>query len=84
MPELNGLEVLEFVTSKGFATRVVFLAASLTDQEINSAVTRGAFGVVLKEYASEDLIKCLHAVAAGEKWLPSNLIDPALARARVP
>jgi len=82
MPEPNGLEVLEFVTSKRFATRVVFLAASFTDQEISSAVAGGAFGVVLKEYAPENLIKCLHTVAAGEKWLPSNLIDPALQRAR--
>jgi two-component system nitrate/nitrite response regulator NarL len=82
MPGQNGLELLKFVTTKRMPTRVVFLAATLSDREIISAVAAGVFGLLLKESAPDTLIDCLHAVAAGEKWLPVELVDPAIERAR--
>jgi DNA-binding NarL/FixJ family response regulator len=63
-------------------TRVIFLAASLTDKEIVAATAAGAYGIVLKESAPDMLIASLHAVAAGEKWLPADLVDGAVERIR--
>ena len=76
----NGLQVLKAVTADKIPTRICFLAAFLTDQEIVAATAGGVHGIVLKETAPETLISCLHAVAAGQKWLPINLVDGALRR----
>jgi two-component system nitrate/nitrite response regulator NarL len=82
MPKPMGLDILKMVMAERRATRIVFLAASPSDREIVDAVDGGAYGIMLKESAADELISCLRSVAAGHKWLPSELVDGALARAR--
>ena len=82
MPPPNGLEVLRAVTAERLPTRTVLLAGSPSDREIVTAVARGAWGIMLKESAPEELITCLRTVAAGCKWHPPELVDAALDRAR--
>jgi DNA-binding NarL/FixJ family response regulator len=81
MPRLTGLEVLEALEADGLATRVVVLAGSVSDEQIATAVERGAWGLLLKESAPGTLIACLKAVAAGQRWLPEDLVAPAIRRA---
>jgi two-component system nitrate/nitrite response regulator NarL len=82
MPRLNGLQVLNTLNAEKLPTRVCFLAASLTDREIVDAAAQGAFGIILKESASDTLIACLHTIAAGQKWLPPNFVEGASERLR--
>jgi DNA-binding NarL/FixJ family response regulator len=82
MPRLNGLQVLEALIAENLPTRVCFLAASPTDKEIVAAANGGAFGIILKESAPDTLISALHAIATGQKWLPSNLVNGASERLR--
>jgi two-component system nitrate/nitrite response regulator NarL len=82
MPSPNGLEILRVVTAERLSTRIIFLAASPSDREIMAAVEGGAFGIMLKAYAPDTLIDCLRAVAEGHRWLPAQLVDGALERAR--
>jgi DNA-binding NarL/FixJ family response regulator len=80
MPSPNGLQILKAIVVENLPTRVCFLAAFLSDQEIVAATAGGAYGIVLKEAAPETLIKSLHAIAAGRKWLPAEIVDGALKR----
>ena len=45
------------------------LTASIGDHEIVRALELGARGVVLKDEASETLLKAIHAVVEGQYWL---------------
>jgi len=81
MPQLTGLEVLEALEADGLATRVVLLTGSATDEQIAMAVERGAWGLLLKEHALDTLTECLKTVAAGRRWLPEELVAPAVRRA---
>ena len=81
MPQLTGLEVLEALEADGPATRVVLLTGSATDEQIATAVERGAWGLLLKEHALDTLIQCLKTVAAGQRWLPEEVVAPAIRRA---
>src|SRR3954447_13618273 len=81
MPRLTGLEVLEALAADGLATRVVLLTGSASDEQIATAVERGAWGLLLKESAPGTLMECLKAVAAGQRWLPEELVAPAIRRA---
>jgi two-component system nitrate/nitrite response regulator NarL len=82
MPKPMGLDILKMVMAERCRTRIVFLAASPSDQEILTAVAGGAFGIMLKESAAEELINCLRSVAAGRKWLPAELVNGANERMR--
>src|SRR3954451_15568164 len=81
MPQLTGLEVLEALAADDLATRVVLLTGSASDEQIATAVERGAWGLLLKESAPGTLIDCLKTVSAGQRWLPEELVAPAIRRA---
>jgi len=81
MPQLTGLDVLEVVEADGLATRVVLLTGSASDEQIMHAVERGAWGLLLKESALDTLMECLKTVAARQRWLPEELVAPAVRRA---
>src|SRR3954452_23945552 len=81
MPQLTGLDVLDAIERDGLATRVVVLAGSVSDEQIATAVERGAWGLLLKESAPGTLIECLRTVASGQRWLPEELVAPAIRRA---
>ena len=81
MPQLTGLDVLDAIERDGLATRVVLLAGSASDEQIATAVERGAWGLLLKESAPGTLMECLKTVAAGQRWLPEELVAPAIRRA---
>ena len=81
MPRLSGLDVLEALEQDGLATRVVFLTGTASDEQIATAVERGAWGFLLKEHAPDTLTECLRTVAAGQRWLPGELVASAVRRA---
>jgi DNA-binding NarL/FixJ family response regulator len=75
MPGLNGLEVL--LTIAGFAskTRVVFLTAAATDNQILTALARGANGMLHKDAAADELTRCIREVAQGRQWLSKSMTE---------
>lgn len=80
MPNLDGIKILESLEFSGSKTRVVFLTGTLTDAQMIRAVELGVWGVLMKEAAAHDLIECLRAVVRDERWLPSELVLPAVQR----
>ena len=81
MPQLTGLEVLDALEADGLATRVVLLTGTASDEQIATAVERGAWGLLLKGSAPGTLIACLKTVAVGQRWLPEEVVAPAIRRA---
>jgi len=80
MPGFTGLDVLAALSRAGSRVRVILLTAAATDQQIVKAVADGAWGLVLKDAAAEDLLACLRSVVNGARWLPPALVDAALDR----
>lgn len=80
MSEVNGLAVLAAIVAEGLTTRTVFLTASTSDLHICEAVKAGAHGLVLKDGACDTLLQCLREVTAGRRWLPQEIVTPAVDR----
>jgi len=80
MPSLTGLEVLEIARREDLPTRVVFLTASANDEHVARAVALGAWGLLLKNAAANHLLECLAVVVSGQRWLPPEIVDGAVAR----
>ena len=72
MPNLDGLMTLQRLQSTRTRTRIIVLTASEDKQEFVQAVRFGTSGIVLKQTATELLIKSIRKVHAGEIWLDSN------------
>jgi DNA-binding NarL/FixJ family response regulator len=78
MPGLSGLDVLRTLAEEQNRARVVLLTAQMNDAEVLAAVRSGVAGIVLKETAPRVLLQCVRAVAAGERWLDSKMIQSAV------
>jgi two-component system nitrate/nitrite response regulator NarL len=73
MPEKDGLGVLEEVNFDTLPTRVIVLTAAEDDRDVVRAMRLGARGVVLKQSASDLLLKSIRKVSDGEIWLDNRM-----------
>jgi two-component system, NarL family, nitrate/nitrite response regulator NarL len=72
MPGLDGLGTLQRLQAVKNKTRVIVLTASDDKNEFVQAMKLGTSGIVLKQTATELLIKSIRKVHAGEIWLDSH------------
>jgi two-component system, NarL family, nitrate/nitrite response regulator NarL len=72
MPELDGLSTLQKLQMSKRKTKVIVLTASEDKNEFVQAMKFGTSGIVLKQTATDLLIKSIRKVYAGEIWLDSN------------
>ncbi|MDN3240464.1 response regulator [Glycomyces tritici] len=69
MPGLGGLAVVERLDAVSPGTRALVLTSFGDQENVLSAVEKGAAGFVLKTCAPEELVTAVRAVAAGEAYL---------------
>ena len=72
MPGLDGLTTLQKLQNSRTKTKVIVLTASDDKNEFVQAMKFGTCGIVLKQTATELLIKSIRKVHAGEIWLDSH------------
>ena len=72
MPGLDGLATLQRLQASRNKTKVIVLTASEDKNEFIQAMKFGTSGIVLKQTATELLIKSIRKVYAGEIWLDSH------------
>ena len=86
MPGRSGLDVLRDLSREPGPSRVIIVAATIDDGQTIEALELGARGIVLKEAATDLLLKCIRTVMAGQYWIGreavSGLVD-SLRQARV-
>jgi DNA-binding NarL/FixJ family response regulator len=80
MPKQTGLDALKDLSDGGAnGVRVILLTAAIEKEQIVKALQLGARGVVLKDSATQLLIKGIYTVMAGEYWVGrdsvSNLVQ---------
>ena len=75
MPRLNGMDATRRVKKEFPQTRVLILTAYDDDPYIFAALQAGASGFLLKSASSDELVRAVHAVAAGE-----TALSPAVAK----
>ena len=75
MPKLTGLEVLRKIPRTNSAMKTIILTASIEQQQITEALRLGARGVVLKNVATDFLVKSIRCVAEGQYWVGRNNVS---------
>ena len=69
MPRRPGLEALYELANACPNLRTILLTAAVEKPQVVKALQLGARGVVMKESATQLLLKCIRAVMKGEYWV---------------
>jgi DNA-binding NarL/FixJ family response regulator len=83
MPRQPGLEALRDLSTGGAnGVKVILLTAAAEKHQIVEALQLGARGVVLKDSATQLLLKSIHTVMAGEYWVGREAVSNLVAYLR--
>lgn len=73
MPKLDGLAVGRQLRARRLSTEILFLTIHNAEDLFQAAMEIGAKGYLLKDIAVTEIVKALHAVAAGEYYVTPSL-----------
>jgi DNA-binding NarL/FixJ family response regulator len=73
LPGSNGTDALIAIRSRCPQARVIMLTTSKGDVEIQRALRAGASAYVLKSTPKNELLKIIRTVAAGQRYIPSDV-----------
>lgn len=74
MPEINGIEVLEALTKKKLRPKILILTLHNEIEYLMKAIDMGVDGYILKDSDSQELIRAIHCVYHGERFIQPSLI----------
>ncbi len=73
MPTLNGIEATRRIRAQRPAVRVICLSMHCENGFVSAMLEAGAAGYLLKDCASEELVRAIHVVMAGQVYLCSGI-----------
>jgi DNA-binding NarL/FixJ family response regulator len=76
MPDMNGLQATQALREQNPTVPIVALTRYSDEAYVKEMLHAGASGYVLKQSASDELVRAIRAAAAGQRYL-----DPALEKA---
>lgn len=71
--DMSGFEVARQLVESGNKAKVMFLSVHENAAFVRAALAQGVLGYVFKSRAASDLIPAIHAVVAGERFIPLGL-----------
>jgi two-component system response regulator NreC len=78
MPGINGLEVARQVSHHSPQTRIIILSMYGNEPYVLEALKNGAAGYVLKDTNAAELLRAVHEVVAGRRYLSPPLSEHAM------
>lgn len=75
MPNLNGLEAARQLNRRSPDVKIIILSMHNSEPYIVKALRYGVMGYIPKESSGEELVKAIHKVMAGKRYLSNVLSD---------
>jgi DNA-binding NarL/FixJ family response regulator len=82
MPKMPGLDALRELAQQQTTTRSILLTAAIERRQVLEALQGGARGVVMKDSATQLLLKAIRAVVAGLYWVGREPVTDIMAYLR--
>jgi DNA-binding NarL/FixJ family response regulator len=73
MPEMDGLELCNQIIKESLSTKVIILTMYRDSEMLKKAFHLGAFGYLLKDFATKELIECIDHVLRNLKYIGPGL-----------
>lgn len=80
MPQVNGIDAIELFKEQLPGIRILMLSMHDSREYISTSVLRGAWGYILKDVSTEEIVAAIEAVARGETYFSSGVSDVLLER----
>jgi DNA-binding NarL/FixJ family response regulator len=81
MPELNGLKAMEALKRLMPGAKILILTRHTDSSYVQQLLQSGASGYVLKQSASDELVRAIQRVAAGQTYLDPAVTEQAVGAA---
>lgn len=75
MPGRGGLDTIRAIVAEAPAARVVVLSSYDGDADIQRALAAGARAYLLKDASDEEILRAIHAVHGGRRYLPPAVAE---------
>ena len=75
LPDSCAIDTLDDYFAAEKRSRILVLADTAGDAEISKALKKGALGYICKDISPDELTKALRTVAAGKKYIPSDIAE---------
>lgn len=79
MPDMNGLEVARYLTERDARCGILILSMYDDESHVLAALQAGALGYILKSSDFPELVRAIHAVARGKRYLGQALSELVIA-----
>src|SRR6476660_7112974 len=73
LPIMNGIEATRQIAAELPSTRVLMLSTYSHDESVSRAVQAGAFGYVLKQTATNELVEAIRSVQRGARYFSASI-----------
>jgi two-component system response regulator NreC len=74
MPEMTGLAAAREIKERAPQVAVIAMTRHTEDAYVQELLSAGASGYVVKQSPVEELLKAIHVVAGGERYLDASLV----------
>jgi DNA-binding NarL/FixJ family response regulator len=75
MPEMNGLEVTKTVNKEKLQTKIIILTMYKDEDYFNEAINLNVSAYLLKDCATNEILKCLEEVLSGEYYFSPGVLN---------
>jgi DNA-binding NarL/FixJ family response regulator len=75
LPDVCAIDSIEDFLKFAPKAKIIIIASQTGDAEISRSLQKGAAGYVLKDISENELIRAIRTVAAGKKFIPSNIAE---------
>lgn len=73
MPGIGGLEAIERIMAKDHNAKILVLSAHEDSVHPKRVLNAGAMGYLSKRSAAEELIKAIHSIASGKRYIEASI-----------
>lgn len=73
MPEMSGVAAITAIRQEHPEARIIVLSTYDSDEEIYQGLQAGAKGYILKNAAVDEIVRAIHVVHSGKKYIPPEV-----------
>ncbi len=80
LPDMSGIEAIQHIRTYDSEAKIVVLTTYEGDEDIHQAIGAGASAYIIKGMSHQLLLKALHQVQRGSRFLPHAIIETLQSR----
>lgn len=73
LPDIGGAEAIRRICQRASGAQIIVLTTAAGDEDIYRALEAGARGYLLKDMVRKELLQAIRVVAAGRRYIPSQV-----------